>query len=39
MQREYAMAGEVVNNLYRLSQNYQDSTAVNYLNERAALIQ
>ena len=39
MQREYGMAGEVVNNLYRLSQNYQDSIVVNYLNERAALIQ
>ena len=39
MQREYGMAGEVVNNLYRLSQNYQDSTAVAYLNERASLIQ
>jgi len=39
MQREYGMAGEVVNNLYRLSQNYQDSIAVSYLNERSAIIQ
>ena len=39
MQREYGLAGEVVNNLYRLSQNFQDSTAINYLNERASLIQ
>ena len=39
MQRDYGMAGEVVNNLYRISQSNQDSIAVTYLNERAALIQ
>lgn len=39
MQREYGMAGEVINNLYRLSQSFQDSTAATYLNERAVAIQ
>ena len=39
MQREYGIvAGEVVNNLYRLSQNYQDSTAITYLNEELPLL-
>ena len=39
MQREYGLASEVVNNLFRLSQTYQDSSAIVILNEKAAAIQ
>ena len=39
MQREYGLASEVINNLFRLSQTYQDSSAIVMLNEKAAEIQ
>lgn len=39
MQREYGLASEVVNNLFRLSQTYQDSSAIVMLNEKAAAIE
>ena len=39
MQREYGLASEVVNNLFRLSQTYQDSSAILMLNEKAAAIE
>ena len=32
MQRDYQLAGEVINNLFRLSQNYNDSTLTSFLN-------
>ena len=39
MQREYGLASEVINNLFRLSQTYQDSSAIVMLNEKAVAIQ
>jgi len=39
MQRDYQLAGEVINNLFRLSQNYNDSTLTSFLNLKAEEIQ
>ena len=39
MQRDYQLAGEVINNLYRLSQNYKDSVSVSLLNQKAQLVE